>query len=456
MTLSDIDLEARLRRDLRARADEAPPAPRDLADTTRSRHRALRRREIGLAGAALAAVLVFVGVPVVASTFAAGPDRGQTAGPTGSPETLAPESDLFELPTRGGLADEPDWLSDVAELPWWPESEYRDPGMQLSEPPAETRHVAWADDVPGGRIALVVGISEREVAHAWFVGPPGADPDEMSTAAFPALWGSDAVALVDGEADDDILTLVVVADPDDVVERWLVPMVDADGNTEPAVETLDLDNGVAVLDVERRWAESDGIVMVAREGGTKVGATVSASGRAELSPIADVEPADPRDQARFGVSPALPFQTGHLLRQYGLTAEEARPTLLAAGPLSPRRAAELVGITFPSGATGLWLTTYEPTNPDSGMTGLELPFGAAGTDLLDRIVAAETLGGLVVSAPDGVRADVLDARGAVLQTVPLSDGAGTGQLSDPTASSKVRIVDASGDVVAEVPIAVYE
>lgn len=74
MTLSDLDLEARLR-DLGARADEIAPAPVDLADRVRNRHRVLRRREIGLVAAGLAAVLVLVVGPVVASTVAARPDR---------------------------------------------------------------------------------------------------------------------------------------------------------------------------------------------------------------------------------------------------------------------------------------------------------------------------------------------------------------------------------------------
>src|SRR5687768_17121182 len=106
MTLSDTDLETRLRRDLRARADDAPPAPRDLARLTRERHRTLRRREYGLAAAAVAAVLVLVGVPVVASTFAADPDRGQTARPTPSRELLPPDEGIYQSPTRGGLADD--------------------------------------------------------------------------------------------------------------------------------------------------------------------------------------------------------------------------------------------------------------------------------------------------------------------------------------------------------------
>ncbi len=165
----------------------------------------------------------------------------------------------------------------------------------------------------------------------------------------------------------------------------------------------------------------------------------------EITPLTEVDPADPRDQDRNREpSPWLATNTGQLLRAYGLTEEQARPTLLAAGPLGPRRVGELVGITFPSGATGLWLTTYGSDNPDTGdnsVTGIQLPFGPAGTDLLDRVVAVRTDGGLVVSAPSGVRADVLDAAGSVVDTVPLREGGGTGPLTDSTGTS-VRILDA--------------
>ena len=65
-------------------------------------------------------------------------------------------------------------------------------------------------------------------------------------------------------------------------------------------------------------------------------------------------------------------------------------------------------------------------------------------------------GGLVVSAPDGVRADVLDASGAVLESLPMVDGSGTWPLGDPQAASSVRNVDESGDTVAELPIEVYQ
>jgi hypothetical protein len=455
MTLSDTDLEARLRRDLQARADAAPPALNDLAELTRARHRSMRRREFGVAGAVLAAVLVFVGVPVVSSTLTADPDtgRGQAAGPSGSEgRLLPPDAGLHELPTRGGLAEDEDWLADVAALSWSADSPHRDPGMEFGGPDPDSRHVAYADDVPSGRVALVVGLSGRQVVHAWFVGPRGANPDEMTVAAFPGMYDTDVVALVDGEPGADTLTLVVVAQPDDVVELPQLPVVDADGNEAPAVEPLQLDTGIAVVEVERRWAESDPSLHVQRQRSTSLGVAVSTSSRAEVAPVAAVLPDDPRGLAEVTeLSPWNETDTGYLLAQYGLSAGQARPTLLAAGPVGEGHAVELVGLTFPSGATGMWLRIYQPTNPDRGLTGVQLPFAPAGTDLLDRVVAFRTHGGLVVSAPEGARADVLDAAGTLLESVPLTAGGGAAPLTEPVGAS-VRIVDADGGVVAEVPI----
>jgi hypothetical protein len=61
-------------------------------------------------------------------------------------------------------------------------------------------------------------------------------------------------------------------------------------------------------------------------------------------------------------------------------------------------------------------------------------------------------GGLVVTAPVGVRVDVLDASGALVESHPLRDGAGTADLAAPDASVTARIVDAAGGVVAETSI----
>jgi hypothetical protein len=457
MTLSDTDLEARLRRDLRARADDLPPAPNDLAELTRRRHRLLRRREYRFAGAALAAAVLLVGVPVVGSTLATDYERGQTAGPGGSEALLPRDSELYNAPTRGGLAGDEAWLAAVGRLPWWPDSPHRDPGMELTEPEVDSRHVAYADDVPSGRVALVVGSTGREVVRAWFVGPRGAQPSQMTVADFPGVYASDVVALVDGEPDADTLTLVVVARPDDVVERFLPPVVDAEGNAEEGLETLELDDGIAVVEVERRWAESDAGLFVQLDDGSGVGVAISATSRVELADLSSVEPADPRGLTRESeLNPWIAVDTGQQLQSYGLDPDRARPTLLAWGTIAAYRSAVLVGVTFPSGATGMWLATYDPRNPGAGSVHILLPFGPAGTDLLDRVVAVGEGGGLVVSAPDGVRADVLDTSGSVLESLPMVDGAGTWPLRDPEAASSVRIVDEAGDTVAELPIEVYQ
>jgi hypothetical protein len=104
----------------------------------------------------------------------------------------------------------------------------------------------------------------------------------------------------------------------------------------------------------------------------------------------------------------------------------------------------------------VWLTVSEPARPDNGVTVYQLPFAPAGTDLLDRVLAAHTQRGLVVTAPAGVRADVLDATGTVLESLPLVEGGGTGALRDPAASATVRVVDAAGTVVTEAPISALD
>jgi hypothetical protein len=236
-----------------------------------------------------------------------------------------------------------------------------------------------------------------------------------------------------------------------------VALPDAEGNTPATSETLDLDDGIGVVEVERRWAESDAGLFVERDDGSGVGVAVSTTDRVELADLSAVEPADPRGLTpESDLNPWVSTFTGEQLRRYGLDPDQAHPTLLAWGTVGAYRSAALVGMTFPSGATGMWLATYDPRNPDAGSVHIELPFGPAGTDLLDRVVAVGEGGGLVVSAPDGVRADVLDASGALLESLPMVDGAGTWPLSDPEAAASVRIVDEAGDTVAELPIEVYQ
>ena len=109
----------------------------------------------------------------------------------------------------------------------------------------------------------------RPVVHAWFIGPRGADPPQMTVAAFPGMYGSDVVALVDGEPDADTLTLVVVARPEDLVmrpESCRSPTPRA--TRRPRRRRWTSMTASAFLEVERRWAESDATLFVQREDGS--------------------------------------------------------------------------------------------------------------------------------------------------------------------------------------------
>ena len=157
-------------------------------------------------------------------------------------------------------------------------------------------------------------------------------------ADFPGAYESDVVALVDGEPDVDTLTLVVVARPEDVIMRRDVPLADAEGNTQAAEETLDLDDGIVA---SGRWtAGGPSPTPAASCSAATARGPASPSRRSDRAEIDSgdrtVDPADPRDQDRHRRRRARGWRpsTGQLLRAYGLTVEQARPTLLAAGPLA--------------------------------------------------------------------------------------------------------------------------
>jgi hypothetical protein len=172
---------------------------------------------------------------------------------------------------------------------------------------------------------------------------------------------------------------------------------------------------------------------------------------------ARLEVADPR-----GLRPAvnedeLMWAVQGLVAHYGLPADRLRPTLLAAGPVTdaPNMSAVLVGVTFPSGAAAVHLVTLQDYGVDApGTTGTSMMFDPvpAGPPLVDRVFAVPLQGAIVVSAPAaGVRAEVYLEDGTLLTTLPLVNGVGSAPLPPPAAES-VRILDASGGVVAESPL----
>jgi hypothetical protein len=457
VTISDLELETRLR-DLRARADDIPPAPADLARTTRERYRAERRRRIALSAAGLVAALVFVGLPVAVSGLADGPARGETARPSRSAPAVSPE--LYDLAPRGSLADDQEWLDGVRALSWVPaepvDPNALPPGVLLPDPAAASRRVAFAGDVPSGRIALVLGMDGNSLAHAWFVGDRGADPDEMVLATLPSLSSTgQALTLIDAPSpESDVLTLVVVALPGDTATRAVVPVVFASGEVSEERVPIPMDDGIGVAEIEAPWPWI--LDLWIDRAGAFIGSIGDRTDRAappDMHLWPEIPPADPRGLVDRTQRDMAEMTIGTQLSRYGLTAEQARPTLLAAGPLGTYVGTygELYGFTFPSGAIGGWVVSYTPGRVDASSQQLDLRPMPAGAPLLDRVIAVQVSAGLLVSAPGGVTAEALDRSGAVLTSVPLERGAGSGPLNDPGAVT-VRIRDAAGTVVAEAPI----
>ena len=441
------DLETRLRSGLQATADDVGPAPRDLADRVRHRARAQRRTRLAVAAAGVAAALVFVGVPVVASTLLA---DGGTAAPAERTSPAPPPLD--ELPTRGSLAGDAQWLDAVAALPWQLPDVPPDAGLPV--PIVTDPRVVYAGDTPAGRVALVLGREGSILWHVWFTGPVGADPAGMSPAT-PAGPTADQgrLALLDAAGPDaDQATLVLVARPGDSATWTTPPVVAADGSESTRTLDLPMEDGVAVTELAGpvSWATA---IDVHRDGSLLVSLFPEQTTRLAGEEFPTARAADPRGLAGRLDATWLGLATRTLLDSYGLTAAEADPTLLAAGPLDPEWSPQawLVGVTFPSGATGVQLEAE--TAEGTGMAGYSyrLPHGPAGTALLDRVVVVRALGGILVSAPaTAVTAEVLDARGAVLGSLPLEQGAGTGPLAADATTA--RLVAADGTVVAEVPI----
>ncbi|MGY1702343.1 hypothetical protein [Geodermatophilus sp. SYSU D00766] len=206
--MTDLALDDHDVRDALARLAAEAAAPRgvDTADAVIALSRRQRRARATWAGVAvLLAVLAGV-VPAVLPD--AGPVPGQAA--EGPPVQAAPV--LPDLPTRGSLAGDAAFVAGVAALEW--SAPLGADGAALN-PPAGSRQVLFAGDLPGGRRwALVVGADQGQGVAAWFGGPAGATPAELTVLAPPERFTEDAVvSLLDTTG--PVPVLAVVGEPGD-------------------------------------------------------------------------------------------------------------------------------------------------------------------------------------------------------------------------------------------------
>lgn len=451
------DLEDRLRRGLQATADDVAPAPRDLADVVRHRARRQRRTRLAVGAAGLVAALVFVGVPVVASTLVA--DSGsRTATPAERPR-LDPLPTLLDAPTRGSLADDEEWLAGVRALSWSPTDVVDRPAeVGLPDPAVADRRVAFAGDVPGGRAALVVAPEgDIGVVGAWYTGPEGARPAEMTLATAPSRFPRSEPAVLWDATSGDRVVLLLVGLPGTEARYLAGREVTAEGEERRLWEPVPLVDGAGAVEVTQGTSPGvPGPVVLEYTWGGRTGNPTTAWYADPLpSSPPELAVADPRGLRDAVPGDLVQMAATTVLGHYGTGATGATPTLLAAGSVEGTTTV-LVGATLPSGATTTALLTSRTIAgpPDAG-TSTTLSFGQAapaGTALLERVVAAAGEQTLTVSAPSaGAVAEVYLADGTLLTTIPLVDGAGSGALP-PSAPERVRVLDAAGALVGEAPL----
>ncbi|WP_222194738.1 hypothetical protein [Modestobacter italicus] len=442
-----LDVETELRSHLATRP--TPRAPGDLAARTRLRHRRQRRQRAAVVGVGLAVALVFGSVPVLRGLL---PDTGTTQDVAAPSRGVSTQS-LYDLPPRGDLAGDDAWLQAVAALPW--QADEFDPD---TPPPVESHRVAWAGDEAGVRIAFVLGEVDGRLSGTWFTGPAGAEPGELTQATgVQRLVRNQPLAFVDVPDGGSSGVLVVVGLPGDSVEYVAGTTVTAAGEEQVDRRQLPGEDGVAAGAISDPRASARSLqVVVSRNGQELDSMSYVLTDRAEAAAWAPIEGiADPRGVGSRVSEDTVQNTLQLPLSAYGPGLEGASTVLLTAGPTADGRGEMvLAGVTFRSGATTLVVGSTQQqadgTTTSSSSTADPRP---AGTPLTDQLLAVPLGGDLALHGPaDAVRAEVLDADGSLLTTLPLVTGTGVGTAGDGPAAAAVRFLATDGTLLAEVPV----
>ncbi len=258
--LDDHDVRDALAR-LATRA--APPRGVDTADAAIALSRRQRRTRVAWAGGAVVLAVLAGAVPALLPD--AGPVPGRTATESTQQATQEPAPALTDLPARGSLAGDGEFLAGVAAIEWSAPLGLN--GAALT-PTASSRQVLFAGDLPGGRRwALVVGEDAGQGVSAWFGGPAGAAPVDLALLAPPERFSADEpVALLDGTGAAPLL--VVVARPGDSA-RWSSGSIRFDdGSIDRLWTDLPGGDGVFVAEVDPPVYDGADVVDVAAPGRT--------------------------------------------------------------------------------------------------------------------------------------------------------------------------------------------
>jgi hypothetical protein len=372
---------------------DGPGLARRIARDTADRRRSRRNVLIGVG----AVVAIAVAVPLFPDTGpgsaepASGPVSVTGSGPAPDRGAAAAPEDggIFGGPTRGSLAGDRAFVEGVRLLTWMqppppslpPEEEVT---YYMPDPPVETRSVVFAGEVEGERWALVVGRipafppdaagspprepQPDQVMIAWFTGPVGAGPEQMTLRSGPGGIPPDwPLAATDPRTG----ALVVVAAPGDVVEVSEGPIIGRDGSTTRewrAVETVD---GIAITRVSAssRPFDASTSYRVLRDGRTEA-RDMPWSFLSE-EPAAPVPIQYPRGRPTELGERAAQSAAERVLAEVGLTPAQVEVTAQWVGSVPPGELgqAAVVTVTLPSGAVVVEGQVMLPEGPTGSLNG---------------------------------------------------------------------------------------
>jgi hypothetical protein len=402
---------------------------------------ARRRRWLLLAAAGGIAVAV-----VIPLARTGGEPTAPSAPTTDATWQAVPSADVFAGPARGSLAGDTAFLDAVLRLAWTdPEGQMRG----LPDPPLDTRRVAYASDVPGGRWVLVVGSNTGlppaaggvaggpaagDLAAAWFTGPVGSPAADLALSNYPyGISPSLPMALWDPAAGQ----LVVVAAPGDVVEVSERPRIDAEGVASRSYLPVDTDDGVAVLRLPPAQVPFGGAVSyrVLRDGALVVRSWPEQVVRPDPPSAPPPPVVYPRGTPSAPAQEAAAGAVSDVLAVTGLRESEVRAVALWGGEVAgvPGSGA-LVLVELPSGAvvvTARWQLTVPdgPVWADCGQAiepagpAPERRLYAGRCEIFDPTGSSPVQNLLFVVAPRDVAAvRVYGADDVFLAELPTADG----------------------------------
>ncbi len=408
-----------------------------------------RRQRRRLAGGMVTALAV-VAVAVPLARAVPEPVPPSPAAATDADRGPVPSLPVLVGPTRGSLAGDEAFLSAVRRVGW---------GAQDAPPPDE-REVVLATDTPDGRVALVVGHVEDDFRGVWLTGPAGAAADQLAVHLPAGLGRSRPLSLVLGGPGP--ATLVVVAGRGDRIE--ISPRLAAGprGTVSRSYAAADADDGVAVVPVRTTQHGTAVSVRVLREERVVHRSGVDWLGggsgrRGDLPVLPPVRPG--------GTPPAAAVLNAALVGvavPLGVEPAALDPELLWAGALpAGGRPGSVAVVVAHSPGGALVVTTWAGGAGAPVACGTQTPPGNAdvGGLTVARVCALPSPSGgsdderwLVVTAPAAAaRAEVVDRHEQVLADLPLAGGSTVVPL--PEEAREVRTLDASGQQLAETPIA---